>query len=175
MTLILGIEDKKNKKIYVGADSLVTYGYTKLESKEEKIWFKDKILFGAAGSARYAQAARHMSCKKIKKKQTLFDYLGGTFLPTLYDYLESFKVKPKNYGFLVVAYKDELYEVCPDFYIHAPADGVVAIGCGDELAIGALSTMGTLVMSAEDKINTVLEKVSNLSIGVGPPFKILHT
>ena len=51
----------KNEGIVIAADSEFTYGWQKGNLEVPKIWVEDSVIFGACGSVRGAQIARHLT------------------------------------------------------------------------------------------------------------------
>ena len=75
-------------------------------------------------------------------------------------------------GTFLVGYKGKLYTVEGDYQVGIPTAPFDAVGCGSDLALGAM--YATEGLSPEQRINMALSAASTFSAGVAPPFVILR-
>lgn len=73
-------------------------------------------------------------------------------------------------GCFLVGYKGRLYEIESDYQVGIPLDNFAAIGCGDQIARGALFASAHL--SGGDRILMALKAAERHSAGVRAPFVI---
>jgi hypothetical protein len=74
-------------------------------------------------------------------------------------------------GNFLVGYKGKLYNIEADYQVGVPKAPFDAVGCGSDLALGAL--YATDGMKPEARLNAALAAASTFSAGVSPPFTIL--
>jgi hypothetical protein len=73
-------------------------------------------------------------------------------------------------GIFLVGYKSQLYRIDNDYQCGIPADGYEAVGCGFELAQGAMFASEHL--AGRERIETALKAAERWSAGVRGPFHI---
>jgi ATP-dependent protease HslVU (ClpYQ) peptidase subunit len=78
-------------------------------------------------------------------------------------------------GSFLVGHKDRLFCIHGDFQVAEQTDGYDAVGCGEDIAKGALfaSKKHNKLGDAEGTVRTALEAAEGYSAGVRGPFKIL--
>lgn len=186
MTCIVGLKHKG--KVYMGGDSAGVSNYSLQIRADEKVFKKNDFVFGFTDSFRMGQIIRYeldipdreySEYDKNKPKKNTNDYLHQDFLPILMDTLSkrgfaSIKDNVVEGGIFLFGYQGELYYICGDFQIGRVLDDYNAIGCGFELALGALNVLDKLEFSPEDKILSALETAEKYCIGVRRPFNIIN-
>lgn len=75
-------------------------------------------------------------------------------------------------GNFLVGYKGKLYNLEADYQVGVPKASFDAVGCGSDLALGAM--FATEGLPPEQRINAALAAASTFSAGVAPPFTILR-
>lgn len=70
----------------------------------------------------------------------------------------------------MVGYKNQVYLIDSDFQVNSYVDGLVAIGCGEDFALGAMKALCHL--PPRQRIYKSLEIAAYFSGGVMPPFII---
>jgi ATP-dependent protease HslVU (ClpYQ) peptidase subunit len=73
-------------------------------------------------------------------------------------------------GTFLVAYLGQLFQVASDYQVGRPLDGFAAVGCGDDIALGALFASAHL--SGRDRAELALRAAERFSAGVRAPFCI---
>ena len=76
-------------------------------------------------------------------------------------------------GTFLVGVKGRLFTVEDDYQVGASADGYAAVGCGSEIALGALFATARTRMSPERRLTVALEAAERFSAGVRGPFLCL--
>ena len=180
MTCIIGFAEGGN--VWIGGDSAGTNVYFNQRIRvDEKVFLKGDMIFGFTSSFRMGQILRyHFSIPSLKVGQDIDSYLHTTFLDALIESLSDnhYTTEKDNVvrgGNFLFGYKGKLYEIEPNFQISETIDKFDAVGCGDDLAMGAMYTIEKLAskLSPELKIKIGLSAACKFSAGVAPPFKIL--
>jgi 20S proteasome alpha/beta subunit len=172
----------KNEGIIIASDSEFTYGWQKGNLEVPKIWVEDSVVFGACGSVRGAQIARHLT---EWPEQWPTD---GSALD-----IERFGVKvlvPQlrtamtDNGALKIEHSVEEYEIglliCwGSFILEVDPGGSVtphgqrgAIGSGYAEALGALGETGPWTRA---QVVAAVRRASETAVGVGGPVYVAST
>jgi ATP-dependent protease HslVU (ClpYQ) peptidase subunit len=181
MTCIVGYIE--NEIGYMGADSAGTGGYSQTIRKDPKVFKVDKrFLIGCCGSYRMTQLL--MSSKfnppKQKSDQTDYDYMITDFIDSV---IELFKdngfLSKENEeisgGKFLVIYKNKLYQIEADFQVGESYSPFDCVGCGDDLALGAMYVLQNYNLTPMEKVKHALLASETFSSGVRQPFLILTT
>lgn len=156
MSVIVGI--KENGKVYIGADSQVTKGTTRLTCSNVhncKIWAVRNVpncLMAHVGACRDANRIRLLNCLideyDLEKDRVNFSYVVKTIVPKIVkelrdcEFLSGDSPVPSMDSSYLFAYKDKLYTIGFDCCV-IEVDGSVALGSGEDQALGSLvSTEG---------------------------------
>lgn len=179
MTVIIGIIDKKFNKILLGGDCAESYGETIFRRKDPKVFRVGEFIIGGTSSFRMLQLLRFsLVPPKIKKNRDLFEYMCTDFVNSVRQvfsnggYLQTESDGTESGGTFLIGYKDKLFKIEPDFQVTENIDGIDAIGCGAEFALGSLYTSSG---SARERLVKALEVSEYLSLGVSGPHTIIET
>lgn len=174
MTCIVGLVD--NGDVYIGGDSAGVAGLSLTIRADEKVFGNGSFLFGFTTSFRMGQLLRY---KFSPPDQTIHQ---GDMEYMVTSFIDSARRCFANNGFgdkeatqggtFLVGFNGKLYTIEGDFQVGIPTAGYDAVGCGADLALGAM--YATEGMPPEDRINTALLAASTFSAGVAPPFTILR-
>lgn len=180
MTCIVGLEHKG--KVYIGGDSAGVSGYSISTRLDEKVFVNGPFIMGFTGSFRIGQLLRY-SFKPPKHPVNKDDmsYLVTDFVDAA---RKCYKAKGSLYknngdvesfkGPFLLGYKGHLYYVGSDFQIGRVADGYDCVGCGAEIASGAMYVTSTMsAMTPQNRIEWALRAAEHFSSGVRAPFKVL--
>lgn len=182
MTYIVGLVDKKTKKVIMGADSAGIGSYHNLHiRKDEKVFRNGNFIIGGTTSFRMLNLLRFkFKVPNIKPKQDVYEYMCTDFIDEVRKMFadNGFMQKEKNGddlgGDFLVAYKNRLFIVHGDFQVGENYAGYQSIGCGGDYALGSLfATKG--VEDSEFRVQQALSAAEYLSAGVSAPFVILTT
>ena len=181
MTCIVGIKEKN--KVYIGGDSAAVADLSVSVRTDTKVFKNGKFLIGYAGSFRLGQIMRfHFKPPKHEKGKSDYEYMCVDFIKKMQKTFaesgfdgENRRQEKQTSGQMLVAYRGELYEIYEDYQVGISADPYNSIGCGSDLALGALYTLHKAVpkMPAEQKVAIALDAASTYSGGVLPPYNIL--
>ncbi|MDM0587807.1 hypothetical protein QTH25_13600 [Clostridium perfringens] len=186
MTCIIGYKDKKNNKVYIGADSCVGNSLGKHTLGENYKIFKPSknknILIAMSGSVRALQVLKYQmdfpSENELIGQEEEFNekYIVTKIIPKLQRVCDDQKVLEKDWVclYFLIAYKDKLWKISGDFAVLEYTDEYLSEGSGFAYAEGSLHTTKDMDMSIEDKILMGL-KAGCIDKSVAPPFFILNT
>lgn len=183
MTCVVGIE--KDGIVYIGADSAaIDAGTLSISTRaDEKVFLAgdDEILVGFSGSFRVGQLLRYAlefpeaSRKKSPMAFMVTDFMNAVRqLQSVHGALKKENEEESHDGPFLVGYAGKLYCIESDFQVGCPADGYDALGCGSQIALGALFATKNLKLTPVERITLALEAASEYSAGVRKPFRILE-
>lgn len=171
MTCIVGLVDKGD--VYMGGDSAGVDGLNITIRADEKVFTNGPFIIGFTTSFRMGQLLRY---KFSPPEQTIhqdnMQYMVTTFIDAVRKCFEDneFGEKRKGGNFLV-GYREQLYNIDVDFQVGIPGILYDAVGCGSNIALGAMYAASKL--DPNKRIITALEAASAFSGGVAPPFRIV--
>lgn len=183
MTCIVGYIEKQT--VVIGGDSAGVSGLSIHKRKDAKVFQNGPFIMGFTSSFRMGQLLMSSSFKPPKqgKEQSDYDYMITTFINAVKDcykqggYTLKYRDGDDKGGTFLVGYKGVLYMVEDDFQVAIHHDNYIAIGCGSELAEGAMYALEQVTsteLSAVDKIKIALSAAANFSGGVEPPFNFVE-
>ena len=170
MSVVVAI--KKDGKVYMGADSQVSKGGTRLSltnPNNYKIWKVkgvENCLMGSVGNLRDACVVRVMRglVREIDaiKDEVDFEYVVGRIVPMIREELIDYGYIKKDGVFegfdssFLFAYQDKLYYINSDASV-IEIDDCIAIGSGSSEAIGSLLTS----MNIEDSKERIIKAIKS--------------
>ena len=182
MTCIIGLEHEGS--IYIGGDSagVEESSLGICTRSDEKVFANDAedMIFGFAGSFRIGQLLRYaLIAPSQKVGQDDMAYL-------VTDFIDAVRTMQKDKGSMkkeneleehsaafVIGFNKKLYVVEADFQVGQPYDNYTAVGCGADIALGAMFATKDLEMDPEERIQLALSASAEYSTGVRGPFKIV--
>ena len=183
MTCIVGwIEEDKKKgtqDVWIGGDSAGVGGLSIRTRADEKVFKNGDMLFGYTSSFRMGQILRYsLSVPEQSQKKEDYEYMCTDFIDAVAMTLEKKKyAKVSNnemeIGTFLVGYKGNLYLIENDLQVAKPMLNYEAVGCGVNIAMGALHATYDLKMTPQQRITKALEAATEFSAGVRPPFVIM--
>lgn len=185
MTCIVGLNH--SGKIYIGGDSVgVNYALSKCTRTDEKVFENEDMIFGFMDSFRMGQILRYAMIHPERPEEVSdMQYLVAYWIPALIETFEDHGFHgtynqgeavgdSKKGGSFLMGYRGTLYSVEEDFQIGIPSDQYTAIGCGGDLAMGAMfASLQSGKKSPEKILITALEAAEKFSAGVQGPFHIV--
>ena len=183
MTCIVGIQHKG--KVYIGGDSLGSNSsFQKVERSDAKVFIVGDMVLGFTSSFRMGQILQYV-LEHPERPEGISDmkYLVAHWIPNL---IETFADNGyrgskgdndhdelRTGGTFLLGYRGTLYTIEDDFQVGIPTDQYAAVGCGDDLATGAVFAARKLGIKDPEKLITVgLEAAEKHSAGVQGPFII---
>ena len=182
MTCIVGIEDKGD--IYIGADSagIDIDSLSICTRADEKVFITEsgEFIIGFSGSFRVGQLMRYaIDLPEQSQKKDDMAYM-------VTDFVDAIRFAQHNRGSLkkeseleelpaalLVGYKSKLYVIENDFQVGLPIENYAAVGCGAQIALGAMYALKNSNISPTNKLEIALMAASEYSVGVRPPFIVL--
>jgi len=183
MTCIVGYIEKE--KVIIGGDSAGVGGLSIHIRRDPKVFKTGPFIMGFTSSFRMGQLLMSSDFKppKQKKGQSDYDFMVTSFIDAVKDcfkkggYSQRYKDGDDKGGTFLVGYKGELYMIESDYQVAMTHDKYMAVGCGEELAEGAMYAMDNCdIIHPKDpkKIMTVaLEAAAHFSGGVEGPFNFV--
>ena len=174
MTCIVGLEHEGD--VWIGGDGLATAGWLAIPLGEEKVFFNGEMLFGVCGTMRVAHLLRYaLTIPEQSVRKTDISYIATDLVDAIRalfgqkGFLEKHDEKESG-GCFLVGHKGKCYRVDADWSVISASDGMLAIACGAEFALGALHA--TEGKPPEERIQIALGAASRFSVGVKGPFTI---
>lgn len=175
MTCIIGLLDKG--KVYMGGDSAGVNSSLSLSVRaDQKVFIKDKFIMGFTTSFRMGQLLRYnLELSSQPEGLDVFEYMVTSFVEAVRKCLKDGgfaekKDEKEKAGTFLVGYQERLFCVDEDYQIAEQLLPFNAVGCGKDLALGALFANGHL--KPEERILQALQAAEQFSAGVRRPFII---
>jgi ATP-dependent protease HslVU (ClpYQ) peptidase subunit len=173
MTCIVGLVHDGD--VYIGGDSAGVAGLSVSIRADEKVFGNGPFIMGFTTSFRMGQLLRYkLSPPAQTVHQGDMEYMVTSFIDACRQCFAGNGFGDKDAtvgGNFLVGYKGKLYNIEADYQVGLPKTTYDAVGCGSDLALGAM--FATEDLNPEQRINAALSAASNFSAGVAPPFTIL--
>lgn len=173
MTCIVGLVDKGD--VYIGGDSAGIAGLSLSIRADEKVFSNGPFVMGFTTSFRMGQLLRYkfdppqQTVNTDDMKYMVTDFIDATRKCFA---INGFGDKDATIGgTFLVGYKGKLYTIDADYQVGIPSKAFDAVGCGSQLALGALYASSS--KKPEERVRLALEAASTFSAGVAPPFTII--
>jgi len=182
MTCVVGLED--HGIIYVGADSagIDSHSLSIVGRADEKVFVTDDgdFIMGFAGSFRIGQLLRYALVTPDQPgRMDDMAYMVTDFIDAVRAMQHDKGAREKkdeleqHEASFIVGYRGHLYVIESDYQVGRPIDNYAAIGCGADMALGAMYATKKLKMKPEERLMLALQAAAEFSAGVRPPFHIL--
>jgi ATP-dependent protease HslVU (ClpYQ) peptidase subunit len=174
MTCIVGIGHQG--RVYIGGDSAGVAGLSITVRADEKVFTVGPYAMGFTTSFRMGQLLRYrLEPPDPGKTKDLDGFMVTNFVDAVRECMSDGGWLTRNDGqeeggTFLVGIRGTLYSIESDFQIGRPSDDYAAVGCGDDLALGALHA--TRGQSPRERIKTALRAAAHHSAGVTAPFVI---
>lgn len=182
LTAILAYADGRD--VWIGGDSLSMDGWSKVVTSERKVWRKGDMLIGGSGVLSVVQKLKRtvMMPRQADDEETL-DFLTG---PVVDAFRYALKVADMSMfneecnTALLIGYRGAVYHVTPSFGITPVAGGIVGMGAGSDLAVGAFEALltsdcdGSPSWSISPHIIEALRIAAKHNATVSEPFYVEH-
>lgn len=172
MTCIVAVVD--NDKVWMGGDSAGVSGMDLMVRKDPKVFRVGEFLMGFTTSFRMGQILMH-GFNPPTITGDLFKYMVNEFVPALRHafkeggFLELNANREKG-GTFLVGIRGRLFMIESDFQVGETYDGYAAVGCGDQIAHGAL--FASKELPAKKRVKLALKAAERYSSGVRGPFLV---
>lgn len=178
MTCIVGLVS--DNSVYIGGDSAGINGHSLTVRADEKVFVNNGFVFGFTSSFRMGQILRFgFSPPKRHYDIDLYEYM-------VTEFVDAVRRRFHDAGFLridnsveeggtfLVGHEGRLFEINDDFQVGEALSGYNAVGCGHEIALGALYAIQKTggIGDPEQAVLYALEASESHSAGVRRPFAI---
>jgi ATP-dependent protease HslVU (ClpYQ) peptidase subunit len=180
MTCIVGYKGKD--RVFMGADTAGCDSgqYLHYHRADPKIFRNGDYLVGFTSSFRMGQLLRYAVLPELTlKKMSLYDFMVTKFIPAVRTLFSEngyalISNNQETAGFFLIGVKGQLFEIESDYQVAEYSDPFAAIGCGAELALGALSALDCITnLTIPQRISKALEVSAKYSAYVKPPFNLM--
>lgn len=181
MTCIIGLS--QGGRVYIGADSASASGWSVRATGIQKLFQRGPYLIGYSTSFRMGQILQH-EVEYPEAKVYDEHFMVAMFIPAIREKLKllgytKIENNQEEAGQFLVGVAGNLFEIGSDFQVNHFQDGMAAVGCGAEYALGALRAClemepgldGAYIRRA---IRLALEVSAYFSGGVKEPFEVLE-
>lgn len=176
MTVIAGVVHRGT--VVMGADSAGSANWSMTIRKDPKLFHTGQYLIGFTYSFRMGQVLRHVFKPPAppKRANQVERFMVVDFVDALRAALKAsgwskLKDGQEEGGTFLVGTRGRLFRVEPDYQVGETRDGYDAVGCGGEIACGALHA--TAGMKPEARVRLALRAAERHSAGVRGPFAVL--
>ena len=172
--------DKNSNRVVIGGDSAASGGSNIFIRKDPKVFKNGEFIIGCTSSFRMIQLLRFSFKPPEISSKDIYEYMCTDFINAVRvcfkdgGYLQKCTDGDEKGGFFLVAYRDRLFKIEADFQVSENLNGIDAVGCGADFALGALHSISDHSISTEDRILKALEAAEFLALGVCKPF-VIHT
>ena len=176
MTCIVGLVHEGH--VYIGADSAGIDGLSLTVRADEKVFSNGEFLMGFCGSFRMGQLLRYsLKPPRRYEAEPVNKYLVVDFVDEVRKCLKdggyaSKKDETESGGCFLLGYQGQLFQVEGDYQVGHTELPFDAIGCGQDIARGALyATQGLDI--PKERVLQALQAAERFSAGVRGPFHII--
>jgi ATP-dependent protease HslVU (ClpYQ) peptidase subunit len=166
----------KDGMVCMGSDSAGVAGLFLTVRKDPKIYRVGEFLFGFTTSFRMGQLLGYKFVPPHHHSEWSAErYMTTEFIDSLRDTLKSGGYARadngvESAGVFLVGYRGRIFKVEADYQVGESEEEFDAVGCGAELALGAL--YATRPWSPHDRVRMALAAAEAFSAGVRRPFRI---
>lgn len=178
ITCIVG-KVTKDGCVLIGGDSAGVSGLSVMVRKDFKVFTKGGFAYGFCGSFRMGQllawefqSPAHAADISVDQyiRTTWIDAVRASFNRGGYLLREN---NQEYGGTFMVGYRGRLFTVHGDFQVGESIHDFNAIGCGDDLALGAMYALRDSKLSDEERLGVALEAAQEFNGGVRAPFSFV--
>ncbi|MEV5710848.1 hypothetical protein [Actinoallomurus sp. NPDC052274] len=180
MTAIVGITD--GKTVVIAGDSAGVGGDVTQPRLDAKVFVNGPYVIGYTTSFRMGQILRYAFKAPVPPdgEDGLHAFMCTGFINGVREGLKEGGWASKSNdqeegGSFLVGLRGRLFEIGSDYQVGELADGYTAVGCGAEIALGALHATADAGMPLEARAIAALEAAAHFSTGVRAPFTIVGT
>jgi hypothetical protein len=176
MTCIAGIA--QDNHVTIGGDSAGVGGYSLQLRADTKVFRTGNYIMGFTTSFRMGQLLRYGVLPPAPTAEEQWDldrFMATTFVDAVRRILSdggwlTTSSGVESGGTFLVGARGALYEIHGDFQIARTIDGYGAVGCGEDLALGALHATSNSGLTPRERVEVALRAAEHHSAGVSAPF-----
>lgn len=172
MTCIVGVAHEG--KVHIGGDSAGVGGYSLTVRADRKVFTNGDFVMGFTSSFRMGQLLHHAFSPPRRHPDTTVDkFMVTDFINAVRDCLKTGGYAERHNeaergGVFLVGYEGRLFRIDSDYQVGEATDGFDAVGCGCEIAQGAM--FANPAGKPQDRLRIALEAAERFSAGVRGPF-----
>lgn len=172
MTCIVGFVE--GDTVWMGGDSAGVGGYSLSVRADQKVFRNGPMIFGFTTSFRMGQLLRYaLKVPDHDPRVEVERYMSTTFIDAVRECLKANGCAKKcneveEGGTFLVGYKGHLFYIGEDYQVGISVDGFDAVGCGGDIARGAL--FATPHLSGMERMGIALSAAERCCAGVRAPF-----
>lgn len=178
MTCIVACEHEGT--VWLASDSIAISDLQACVLSEPKVFVRSGVGFGFCGSFRAGQLMQHaFVVPEHPPERSDMEYLVVDFIDALRELWRS-KGTLKSENDVqdvplqcLIGYRGKLYCIDSDLQIGRPSCGYLSIGCGSDVALGALHALQGTKMAPSEMLERALAASVAWCAGVRPPFTIV--
>lgn len=173
MTAIVGLVH--DGQVHIGGDSASVSGWTMTVRADAKVFTKGPFVFGFTTSFRMGQLIRYAADPPTPDPADLDAFMATKFVDAIRNCLKAGGWAKKTDereegGIFLVGTCGRLFSVYADYQVGEAVDGYAAVGCGDEIALGALYASTGSGLTPRARLELALQAAQRFSAGVRGPF-----
>ncbi|MEU6491092.1 hypothetical protein ABZ890_11945 [Streptomyces sp. NPDC046984] len=183
MTAIVGLVHQGT--VHLGGDSAGVAGYSLTVRADVKVFTNGPYAMGFTSSFRMGQLLRYSFTppapmgQSVEKWDDVPKFMATHFIDAVRETLKTGGWLKKDSeredgGTFLVGVCGHLFRIDSDFQVGEAADGYAAVGCGDEIALGALYATAKSRMAPHRRVRLALEAAERFSAGVRGPFALVE-
>ncbi|MFF7067315.1 hypothetical protein [Streptomyces pseudovenezuelae] len=177
MTVIVGLVHRK--RVHLAGDSAGVAGYQLTIRRDPKVFTNGPYAFGFTSSFRMGQLLHH-AFQPPHPEGDLDRFMATTFINAVRTCLKDGgwarkDAEQEQAGTFLVGIHGRLFTIDSDYQVGEPADQYAAVGCGDELALGALHATADLDLTPRQRLTAALRAADHHSAGVAAPYAFVKT
>lgn len=178
MTCVVGLAHEG--RVYIGADSQATDGRLQsIARKDPKVFQRDGLVFGFTSSYRMGQILRYrLDVPRRYTDESIEEYMHTRFIDAARRALKdggycTVSNNVETGGAFLLGIEGRLFHIEADFQIGEPELPFDACGCGDMIALGAMTVLPPS-LGPEERIRCAIQAAATHSAGVGGEVTVLH-
>lgn len=176
MTAIVGLVH--GKTVHLGGDSAGVAGWTVTVRADTKVFANGPYIMGFTSSFRMGQLLRY-AFKAPHPEGDLDSFMATKFIDAVRETLKEggWLKQDSNRdegGTFLVGVSGRLFIIYDDFQVGEAVDGYAAVGCGHEIAVGALYATAQLDLQPKKRLRLALKAAERYSAGVSGPFTLVE-
>lgn len=166
--------------VHLGGDSAGCSGWDITVRADPKVFTAGPYVLGFTSSFRMGQLLRYTFTPPARKGRDLHRYMCTAFADALRTCLKDGGWAKKDSereegGQFLVGAAGRLFVIGSDYQVGEPADSYAAVGCGAQIAHGALYATAAAPLGPHDRLNIALSAAERFSSGVRGPFTLVST
>jgi ATP-dependent protease HslVU (ClpYQ) peptidase subunit len=181
MTVIAGAV-AADGEIHMGGDSAGISGYHLCLMAEPKVFANGAFLIGFTSSFRMGDLLRYADLPIYREEEEKghHRFMVQKFIPAVRTIFKdsgymSVQHQREEGGVFLVGFSGHLFAIWEDLQVASSTYGMLAIGCGGQVALGAMIAMQVSGMALDESlVDVTLKSSERASAGVRSPFVILR-